>query len=204
MDEISNAIRLLSQSLTSISSQQSAATGDRTTTSQQPQPFSTTGQVHFWPGSSTIHTVPHLFEWPSYSASNMWNLCFLGNANKRIWPYKLISPKVDLPKALCRSNCSRTKRIMNKLIEIATSGRIISNERDITPLNMQSVFDYSYPILLQILYGGSPPPRPQDININTLANRMPRITGRCRRGTRNAQSITALHQDVYTSDGDSN
>jgi hypothetical protein len=47
MDEISSAIRLLSQSLTSISSQQLAASGDRTTTSQQPQPFSTTGQVHY-------------------------------------------------------------------------------------------------------------------------------------------------------------
>ena len=139
-----------------------------------------TGDIHVWPGSSQIHTVPHGFMWPSYPANTMWNLWFLGDASKRMCPFKNIKPAFDLPKTLCKSNRCRTKRIMKRLVDIAISGKLIDHERDITPGNMQSVYEYAYPILLRSLYNESPT-RPEDININTLANRIPKTSNRRKR-----------------------
>lgn len=56
-----------------------------------------TGDIHHWPGvDDKIHIVPLGFTWPSYNATTMWNLWFLGDANKRICPFRSISPKIDL------------------------------------------------------------------------------------------------------------
>ena len=57
------------------------------------------------------------------------------------------------------------------------SSLIAASERDVTSANIQAIYDYSYPILLGALYV-SPPARPDDILLNTLANRMPLIQGR--------------------------
>ena len=103
----------------------------------------------------------------------MWNLWFLGDASRRILPFMKIKPAFDLPKPLCRSNHCRTKRIIKMLTNIAIAGNLIAHERDITPNNMQLVYEYSYPILLQSMYTNAPA-RPEDVNINTLANRIPK------------------------------
>ena len=66
---------------------------------------------------------------------------------------------------------------MKNLVDIAISGKLIDHERDVTPNNMQSVYEYAYPIMLRSLYNESPT-RPEDININTLANRMPKNVNR--------------------------
>ena len=119
--------------------------------------------------------VPLGFIWPSYNATAMWNLWFLGDANKRICPFRSISPKVDLVSQKCRTNRSRTSKVVSHMVEIAIAGSIISNIRDITTSNVAAVFEYSsYAKLLAELYASSRciPTRPQDININTLANRM--------------------------------
>ena len=118
--------------------------------------------------------VPLGFIWPSYNATAMWNLWFLGDANKRICPFRSISPKVDLVSQKCRTNRPRTSKVVSHMVEIAIAGSIISNIRDITTSNVAAVFEYSYAKLLAELYASSRsiPTRPQDININTLANRM--------------------------------
>ncbi len=58
------------------------------------------------------------------------------------------------------------------MIEIAITGKIIEKASDVSSNNIQSIYDYSYPIIIRALYTGSEPTRPHDININTLANRM--------------------------------
>jgi len=140
-----------------------------------------TGDIHHWPGvDDKIHMVPLGFIWPSYTAATMWNLWFLGDSNKRTWicPFRSISPKVDLRTQKCRTNRSRTSKVVSHMVEIAIAGSIISNIRDITTSNLGAVFEYSYAKLLGELYASSRmtrtsiPARPQDININTLANRM--------------------------------
>jgi hypothetical protein len=54
---------------------------------------------------------------------------------------------------------------------IAIDGNQITREHDITIENLQAIYEFSYPRLIQVLYGISPN-RPEDININTLAHRM--------------------------------
>ena len=182
MDAITSALAELSRTLTSFTS----SNGRNSETDNPLQDQGTrivTGGIHSWPGSQVIHTVPFGFLWPSYTANTMWNLWFLGDANRRIQPFKLINPKFDLTTLLCKSNRGRTKRILKKLIELAIAGNMISNERDITEMNMQSIYDYSYPLLLQTLYP-TVPTRPEDININTSANRMPKNANRRSRHVR--------------------
>ncbi len=95
-----------------------------------------------------------------------------GNAELNICPYRLIGPKFDLPKLACKSNSSRTRRVMDALIEIAKSGNKIENFQDLTQLTSEAVLQYSLPLLIQRLYSSKGPPRPYEVNINTLANRM--------------------------------
>ena len=69
MDAITNAISALTQSLTSITAQHVMVNGR--TEVQQINNHVVTGDIHAWPGSSQIHTVPHGFVWPSYPANTM-------------------------------------------------------------------------------------------------------------------------------------
>jgi hypothetical protein len=103
----------------------------------------------------------------------MWNLWLFGDARNRICPYQYISQQYDLPQRLCKINLSRTKRVINELVAIAIAGGKISKYKDLKDIEIsQVVFDYAYPLLLSRLYEGKLPNRPNDININTLANRM--------------------------------
>lgn len=127
-----------------------------------------------------LHHVPHGFVFPSYSCKTMWGLWFFGNPRDGICAYKNISAAHDLQQGKCKINFSRTKQIMDKLMQIAISGvigsdgvtivGIITRRSDLTIGNSASVYDYAYPKLLRMLYR-TLPERPADKNINTLANR---------------------------------
>ena len=56
------------------------------------------------------------------------------------------------------------------MVQLAIDKGIIASRSDLTPVNSATVYDYAYPELLHQLYV-TIPPRPADININTLANR---------------------------------
>ena len=176
MDSITTVLAELSQSLKSLTSP-NVGVGDAANSHHQQVTRVATGTFHRWPGSDVFHTVPYGFIWPSYTVNTMWNLWFLGDANRRIQPFKLICPKFDLMKNVCKTNRSHTQRIMKKLIELAIASNMINNEREITEMNMQRIYDYSYPLLLQMLYS-SVPTRPEDILLSTLYNRMPKISNR--------------------------
>lgn len=62
-----------------------------------------------------------------------------------------------------------------KLVDFAINGEIISHERQIKERNLQTVYEYAYPRLIEQLYVHAAPSRPQDININTLANRLLKV-----------------------------
>lgn len=130
-------------------------------------------QWYKWRDGS-MHMVPEGFKWPSYCTSTMFNLWFFGdnlNSGQRIRPFKFISTRSDLTQKLCRTNRCRTKKVVISLINIAREGQIIRDESDINRLNYQSVFDYAFPRLIRELYTNDLY-RPNDVNINTLGNRM--------------------------------
>lgn len=142
------------------------------TAQQQQLLTATTGDVHYWPGVDDLaHMVPYGFKFPSYTCFTMWNLWHFGNATDRICAHKSISVKFDLITDGCKSNFNRTKVIMDKLVTKAIEGGIIERRSDITPQNGNEVYNYSYPLLLSELYSNIPK-RPEDININTLGNRV--------------------------------
>ena len=132
-----------------------------------------TAAVHYWPGSDVIHFVPYNFRWPSYSVATMWNLWFMGNITDRICAYRKIIPKYDLVSDICKSNRSRTARVMHRLVQIAVTGGLITNARGLNRNNIAAVYDFAFPLLVEEVYS-NPPGRPEDININTIANRMKR------------------------------
>jgi hypothetical protein len=130
-----------------------------------------TVQLHYWRNSGNYHRVPEGFKWPSFNTSTMWNLWFFGDCERRIGPFKSIERNRDLTRACCKTNYTRSKLVINKLIDYAITGRIITTSNDISNENSQTVYDYAMPLLVQELYQNEPH-RPIDININTLGNRM--------------------------------
>ena len=118
-----------------------------------------------------MHRVPEGFIWPSYVVSTMWNLWFLGDSQRNIGSYRFISAKTDLTTGRCKTNRSRTAKVFRRMIDILTMAGSIAKEKDITHMNIQSLFEYSYERFLGEIYAVYPT-RPNDININTLANRM--------------------------------
>ena len=87
-------------------------------------------------------------------------------------PYKQIIPKFDLKFLIDKSNRSRAKKVIKKMLDIAVNGGIISTVAQVNESNLQRIYDYAYPILIELLYPGSEVTRAHDINVNTLANRL--------------------------------
>lgn len=128
----------------------------------------TTGDDHEWDGDDRTHAVPYGFIWPSQTCFTRWNLWLFGNAQERICKYRAI----ELTSGICKVNFTRCKIIMKHLVKIGVEAKKIDKEKDITRINSSDIFNYSYPILLKKLYPKGYSERPEDININTLGNRM--------------------------------
>ena len=62
---------------------------------------------------------------------------------------------------------------MHRLVQIAVTGGLITNARGLNRNNIAAVYDFAFPLLVGEVYS-NPPGRPEDININTIANRMKR------------------------------
>jgi hypothetical protein len=135
--------------------------------------ISARGEVHKWPGDARFHMVPHGFKWPSFTTNTMWNLWFLGDSSKKICAFRFINAKTDLVTPACKTNRSRTSKVIGKMVQIAIDASKICRTRDININNIQYIYDFAYPILLQKIYpSGELSQRCHDININTLSNKM--------------------------------
>jgi len=112
------------------------------------------------------------FKMPSYTTSIMWNLWFVGDAGRvpPIPPLKLITSKYDLHTRASIDNYGKTKKVISEMVDIAKSDDIITSYHNVTRENMQHIYDYAFPLLIARLYQ-TLTMRPQDTNINTLANK---------------------------------
>lgn len=125
--------------------------------------------MHYWTGiDELIYMVPNGFRFPSFSVHTMYNLWIFGDS------YHQISPAYDLVSNACKTNCSRTKNIINFIVETAIGNNIIQHTRQLMEVIVSNqVYNYSYPLLITKLYAADKLPKHlNDININTLYNRM--------------------------------
>ena len=77
------------------------------------------GIIHMWPLSSEFHRVPSGFRWPSDSAFAMWDLWFCGNPSLEVGPYRRIHALIDLRGKTCKTNRTKTLRVITALADIA-------------------------------------------------------------------------------------
>ena len=131
------------------------------------------GEFHLWSDNDRSRRVPKDFVWPTLTAFVMWDLWFFGDQEARICPYRMISGRDDLRRNQCRSYRSRTRKVIDALVQIAIDNDLIGGDEDVSLLNGSSIFDFTYPILICSLYE-SAPTRPEDIVITTLYNRLTR------------------------------
>ena len=137
------------------------------------------GSIHYWIDSEgrrvddKMHMVPFGFKWPNHVTGIMWNYWFFGDPNRKITAFKRIKPAIDLTSRDCKLKASRTKLVINKMISLAVAGRSadITGAGDINATNSSQVYDYAFRELIKILYPTGHE-RPEDINIQTLYNRM--------------------------------
>ncbi len=109
------------------------------------------GTAHLWPGSAILHYVPHSFPFPYLNVNVMWNLWFLGDASKSIGPFRYINPKFDLPHGIDKTNKTRAKKAIDRMIAIAVAHGKIAHSRDIVEANLQEIYEFSYELLLEEL-----------------------------------------------------
>ena len=128
--------------------------------------------LHKWSTDEKFHHVPEGWKWPSYTIHGMWSLWHFGDLPNNFGPYKHISRNHDLTNSTCQQNYCRAKRVMNELVRICIAANKINSIKDITLSNSQELIDYANMFLIQRLYVEYNHPRPNDLNINTVANRM--------------------------------
>ena len=147
-----------------------------TNTGIVPQPAATNN----WEWLGRTNSLPENFSFPSLDTKTMWGLWFFGKraGHVPIGPLKNIWPKKDLRRRVDKTNFSRTKAVMEKLVSIACRGHnpLIKSERDIVVGNTDVVFDYSFPILIEEIYRGhNVPVRAISNNVKTLAKMLMKL-----------------------------
>jgi len=142
----------------------------------QLQPIMATGRVHFWPGDDQIHHVPHGFRWPNgKNTVIMWNLWFFGEAIKGIGPYKFIPPSVDLSTQQCKTDRSRTAKVISTLVSITVNEGRIVNQRDINVNNSIHIFDFAFGELMRQLYPDNPDKRGIDLTVCSVYEKIRKV-----------------------------
>jgi hypothetical protein len=111
------------------------------------------------------------FVFPSYSVWTMWGLWWFGNERDDIGPLRFVRPKQHCIGKGSSERCSRAGKVMSALVRLAITDGLITGAGEINRTNSSRIFDCVYPKLLVGLYDVMPS-RPNDININTLANRL--------------------------------
>ena len=135
---------------------------------------SQSGEGQLWPIAHANISTPENFKFPSYNTAIMWQLWFFGDRSKGICPLKNVAPSTHLTEHVCKTNCSRTKKVMRKLLSICVADELISSASDVTISNYSTLFDKCYPKLIAACYGAEAAEvhRRNDLNINTLAQRL--------------------------------
>jgi hypothetical protein len=142
----------------------------------QDGPIMATGRVHFWPGDDQIHHVPHGFRWPNgKNTVIMWNLWFFGEAIKGIGPYKFIPPSVDLSTQQCKTDRSRTAKVISTLVSITVNEGRIVNQRDINVNNSIHIFDFAFGELMRQLYPDNPDKRGIDLTVCSVYEKIRKV-----------------------------
>jgi hypothetical protein len=169
---ISNALKSFEATQNIILERLDGHSGVVTTSATATDISTPSGTLHTWSDDDILHMVPQGFRFPSYNLNTMMNLWFLGDRSRGICAFKQIIPKFDLKFLIDKCNRSRTKKVIKKMLDIAVNGGIISTVAQVNESNLQRIYDYAYPILIELLYPGSEVTRAHDINVNTLANRL--------------------------------
>ncbi len=132
-----------------------------------------TNNVAQWPINHRNQSVPDNFKYPSYTAATMWQLWFFGDPSSNLCPLKNLVAKGNLINRTCKSNSSRTRKVMTKLTAICIDDGLIRNAGEVSRSNYSSLFDHAYPkLMLQLYENADEVERRTDRNVNTLANRM--------------------------------
>lgn len=87
------------------------------------------GMLHIWKNGEMGH-VPEGFIFPSHFVCIMWNLSLYGNPSLKICPYRFLSPKTDLVSSDCRINFCRTKKVMEKMVSIEVTDKIVGSAKE--------------------------------------------------------------------------
>ena len=145
----------------------------------RPPPIMTSGRVHFWPDDDRMHHVPYGFKWPNgKSTVLLWNLWFFGEAVKGIGPYKFIPPNDDLCTKQCKTDRSRTAKVISTLVSIAVNDGRIGSQRDVHVNNSIDVFDFSFAELMRRLYPDTPEKRGIDLTVCSMYERIRKAVDR--------------------------
>ncbi len=67
----------------------------------------------------------------------MWNLWIFGDSVRKICPYHQISSEHDLVEKVCKTNRSRTKKVINYMIKLACEKQLIQGIRDVRDLKQK-------------------------------------------------------------------
>ena len=151
----------------------------RTAINEEPvhhQQVMATGRVHIWPGDDMMHRVPHGFRWPNgKNTMIMWNFWFFGEACRGIVPYKFITPNEELCTRQCKTDRSRTVKVIYTLIDIAVNAGKINNQRCVDVNNSTDIFDYAFGELMRRIYPDNPDKRGTDLTVTAVYERMRKI-----------------------------
>ena len=71
----------------------------------------------------------------------------------------------------CQNNSSRTRKVMTFLVQACVQDGKITTENDINEGNYVALFAYAFPKLIAQTYT-TPPAKLNDLNVNTVANRL--------------------------------
>ena len=129
----------------------------------------------YWGGS--LRMIPEDFTFPSTDLKTIFDLWFFGHCEKGIQPYRhLIKRRDELRTNLEKVNLSRASEVIKEVLNIASDNQLLVNissntwSRDVADRSFFHVF----PLLISLLYREAPY-RPEDIQYNTLYNRLLRL-----------------------------
>lgn len=166
-------IACLTNSIKEVSEQQSRMlccleSGVRTTGQSQDAPVSVFGRLR-------PDYAGEKFVFPSFPAWTMWSLWWFGNERDDIGPLRFVRPRHHCADKGSAERYSRAGKVMAALVRLAVTDGLITGAGEINRTNSSRIFDAVYSKLLAGLYDVMPS-RPNDININTLANRLGKRT----------------------------
>jgi hypothetical protein len=130
---------------------------------------------HFWGGQ--FRMVPEGFRWPTgCPAKTMWDLWWFGHHGENIPPYRYMKEHLgDLVSKGDNQRFSRTQKVINMIVQCAKEKGCLPAEAEVRNLSREAsenVFSKGFEGLMEKLYGGKTKKRLQEIQIDTLANKI--------------------------------